>query len=229
VPVPTRPTSLTRADIGLPDGFVVLFAFSVRSIFQRKNPEAAIAAYCQAFGPGDGAHLVLKTIGGDEHWEDVERLRYLASGRPDIHIVHEQVRAVEVRAMIELCDCYLSLHRSEGFGLSIAEAMARGRPVVATGWSGNMDFMDERTAHLVPYELVPIPDGCAPYSNTGEWAEPDVDAAAAALRAVHDDRDAARALGDRARRHIAETRSFEAGAASLRNSFDAMRRAWVRP
>jgi len=211
VRVPTRSPRLTRCDLGLPKGFLVLYNMSFHSVAERKNPLGAVHAYLRAFGPGDGTHLVIKTIGGDIFWEQLEALRAATRDRPDVHIADGYVRSFEALAMIAHCDCYLSLHRSEGFGLTMAEAMARGRPVVATGWSGNMDFMDERTARLVPYRLVDVPDGCDPYSGTGVWAEPDLDAAAEALRSIHDDPRAAAALGQRAKAHIAATRS-EAGA-----------------
>jgi glycosyltransferase involved in cell wall biosynthesis len=88
----------------------------------------------------------------------------------------------------------------------MAEAMALGRPVVATAWSGNVEFMDEDTAYLVPVDLVPIPDNVPIYGGLGRWADPDLDAAAEALHRIHDDPSEAAALGVRARDHIARTR-----------------------
>jgi glycosyltransferase involved in cell wall biosynthesis len=119
--------------------------------------------------------------------------------------------------MLDHCDCYASLHRSEGFGLTMAEAMARGKPVVATGWSGNLDFMDERTAHLVPGTVVPVPADVPVYGGSGQWAEPDLAAAAVAIRQVYDDPAGAAALGRRARTHIERTLSpMESGRALAR-------------
>jgi glycosyltransferase involved in cell wall biosynthesis len=216
VPVPTWTTSLTRADLGLPEGFLVLFMFSWRSIGQRKNPQAVVEAFRRAFDPSDGAQLVLKSIGGDDHIEELEALR-LDIDRPDIHVIDGPRRAGHVRAMLDHCDCYLSLHRSEGFGLTMAEAMARGKPVVATGWSGNLEFMDEQTAHLVPATVVPVPADVPIYGGSGNWAEPDLDAAAAAIRRVFDDPAGAAALGRRARTHIERTLSpMESGRALAR-------------
>ena len=137
VPVPTWSTSLTRQDLGLPEGFIVLFTFDFASVFERKNPLGLLEAYCQAFDPDDGAHLVLKSIGGDRHWEQMELLRS-SIDRPDILLMDGAVPSHRVKAMMELCDCYASLHRSEGFGLGMAEAMALGKPVVATAWSANI-------------------------------------------------------------------------------------------
>jgi glycosyltransferase involved in cell wall biosynthesis len=206
VPVVDRPSALTRADLELPDGFLVLFCFDWLSVVERKNPLALIDAYCQAFSPADGAHLVLKSINGDLHAAALERLR-LATDRPDVDVMDGYLSWWETRALMELADCYASLHRSEGFGLTMAEAMALGKPVVATGWSGNLDFMDDRVACLVPADLVPVPPDVPVYGGIGRWADPDIDAAARALRWVHDEPTAAAALGARARDHLVATRS----------------------
>jgi glycosyltransferase involved in cell wall biosynthesis len=222
VPVPTWTTSLTRQDLGLPDGFLVLYVFSWGSVAERKNPAAAISAFTRAFAPGDGAHLVLKSVGGDTSVGDIEALR-LANDRPDVHWFDGPVRAHRLKAMIEHCDCYLSLHRSEGFGLTMAEAMALGRPVVATAWSGNLEFMDENTAHLVPASLVPIPEHVPYYGGAGRWAEPDIEAAAGALRQVFEDPAGAAKLGVRARAHIERTRSPTATGIALEQLAAALR------
>jgi glycosyltransferase involved in cell wall biosynthesis len=228
VPVPTWSTSLTRSDLGLPEGFLVLFAFDFASVFDRKNPLGLIDAYCQAFGPDDGAHLVLKTVGGARHWEQMELLR-ASIHRPDVLVMDGFVRPHQVKAMLELSDCYASLHRSEGFGLGLAEAMALGKPVVATAWSGNMEFMDAENSYLVPAELVPIPDDVHVYGGLGRWAEPDLEAAADALRAIHDDPSGAAALGRRARDHMARTRDPRAVGEQLAACAERLRRSrWPR-
>jgi glycosyltransferase involved in cell wall biosynthesis len=206
VPVPTWSTALTRQDLGLPEGFVVLFTFDFASVFERKNPLGLLEAYCRAFDPDDGAHLVLKTVGGDQHWQQMELLRS-SINRPDILVMDGAVTSHRVKALMELSDCYASLHRSEGFGLGMAEAMALGKPVIATAWSANLEFMDEDTAYLVPADAIPIPDDVAVYGGLGRWADPDLDAAAEALRRIHDDPVGATARGARARRHLERTRS----------------------
>ena len=226
VEVPTWRSHLTRADLGLPEGFLVLFTFDFASVAERKNPLGLMEAYRRAFDPADGAQLVVKTVSGDRHWEELERLR-ASIDRPDIRILDGHIRARQVKAMMEQCDCYASLHRSEGFGLGMAEAMALGRPVVATGWSGNLDFMDEETALLIPADLVPVPSDVTAYGGLGRWAEPDLDAAARALRRVFEDRAAATAMGARARAHLDRTRHPRVVGATLAAHAERLRRRRV--
>ena len=180
---PTRGTPFSRQQVGLPDGFVFLFSYDFNSVMQRKNPLGLIEAYTRAFGPDDGATLVLKSINGSSHLDQLDRVRHAARRRPDILILDGYVDVARMQAMIELSDAFVSLHRSEGFGLHLAAAMACGRPVIATGYSGNLSFMDPDSAFLVPYELVPVGSGFDPYPETANWAEPDLDAAAALMGA----------------------------------------------
>lgn len=215
ITVPRAPTTLSRRHLGLPEGrFVFLANLDFLSVMERKNPLGAIEAYTQAFGPDDGAVLVVKSINGHLRPTELERLRYAARGRPDVLIRDGYLAAHEMRALVELVDCVVSLHRSEGFGLNLADAMAAGTPVVATAYSGNMEFMTSGTSYLVPYALTEIGPGAAPYDARARWAEPDLHAASSSLRSVHDNPDAARETAARARAHI-EQFSVERVAASV--------------
>ena len=135
--------------LDLPPGFLFLFVFDFFSILERKNPLGLIDAFTRAFRPDEGPTLVIKTINGERRLTDLERLRAAAAGRRDILIVDEYYSAEQKNALMGLCDCYVSLHRSEGLGLTMAEAMALGKPVIATGYSGNLDFMTPENSYLV--------------------------------------------------------------------------------
>jgi glycosyltransferase involved in cell wall biosynthesis len=217
---PSSPSRLTRADLGWPnDRFVVLFMFDFFSVSARKNPAGLLDAYRRAFSPADGATLVLKSVNGHACIADLERLRAAAGDRPDVVIDDRYVPAAHITAMIERCDVYASLHRAEGFGLTIAHAMAAGRPVVATGWSGNVDFLDATCGLPVPYDLASVGPGADPYPAGATWAEPDLDAAASSLRSLFDDRALGEQLGEAARRRIADHHGLDPAAAFLRERF----------
>ena len=197
---PLRPAALDRAAFGLPNhAVVVLCSFSLASSFERKNPLAAIRAFRQAFGASADRLLVMKVSAGS-HWPaDLQRLRNAIDGAANIRVETRTLPPADNHALLACADIVLSLHRSEGFGLVPAEAMLLGRPVVATNWSGNTDFMDAETAALVPYRLVPAIDPRGVFQAPGAvWAEADVGAAAAHLQFLAGSSEARLALGARA-------------------------------
>lgn len=183
--VPAPPARASRAELGMPEGFCFLFVFDYRSVFARKNPLGAVRAFCRAFAPGEGPSLAIKSVAGESFPAEREELRAAAAERPEIHLLEGTVSAAEKNAMIASCDCYLSLHRSEGLGLTIGEAMYFGRPTIATGYSGNLDFMTAWNSFPVRFELTPVGPGAGPYPAWAEWAEPDLDHAAKLMRRVH--------------------------------------------
>ncbi|WP_257389616.1 glycosyltransferase, partial [Tahibacter caeni] len=193
---PTRPP-LPRAALDLPDeAFVVLASFDFNSWITRKNPQAAIAAFRAAFPPERrDVRLVLKTINGQRLPAPLHQLTEAAAGDDRILLRDGFLDRDGMWSLQAACDVYLSLHRSEGFGLGLAECMALGKPVVATAYSGNLQFMDADNSCLVPYRLVPVDEGEYPDWRGQHWAEPDVTAAAAQLRRLADDPAAARRLG----------------------------------
>ncbi len=202
---PTDP-SLTRASFGLPDRkFLFFFGFDFGSFLARKNPQAVLTAFRTAFPRGDdGVGLVVKTLGGAGHEEGLAALMALAKADPRIIVRDHEYNAVEHATLIACCDCYVSLHRSEGFGRGPAEAMAAGKPVIATGYSGNLDYMTAQNALLVDYRLVPVRAGQYPGWEGQSWAEPDVEQAAFHMRRVRDNAAIARRLGRAAAATIAE-------------------------
>jgi len=213
---PSTPTTFRREHLGLPEGTVFTFSFDFNSIVERKNPLAAIAAYIAAFGPDDGAHLVVKSINGHRSPLAYERIRWAARDRSDIHLVDGHWHEFEMQALMELSDCFVSLHRSEGFGLHLATAMAAAKPVIATGYSGNMSFMNDDTAFLVPSRLVEVGAGNGPYPAHAVWADPDVDAAARMMRSVADQPELAAAKGEAGRRHVLDVLGLDTAVAAIR-------------
>lgn len=218
LPVVAEPvTGVTRADLSLPDDrFAFVFVFDFYSTVERKNPEGLVEAYTRAFQPEDGAFLLVKSINGDRFPDQLRQLEQAASGRVDIRIVDGFVPADRVRAYAALADASVSLHRSEGFGLTLAEAMAHGKPVIATGYSGNLTFMNEGNSYLVPYQLTELERDVGAYPAGSVWAEPDLDEAARLMRHVVEHPEEARERGELGRRTIEENHSLEATAAFLR-------------
>jgi glycosyltransferase involved in cell wall biosynthesis/SAM-dependent methyltransferase len=215
---------LDRATLGLPDGFLFLFTFDFFSVFERKNPLGLVEAFKRAFTPGEGPTLVLKSVNGDQRVLDLERLREAVADRLDIVVLDRYLSSSEKNALMASCDCYVSLHRSEGLGLTSAEAMARGRPVIATGYSGNLMFMDETNSYLVRHDMVPIPPGCDPYPPGVLWAEPDVEEAARLMRHVFEHPDDAAEKGRKAREDIVAHHSPQRTGAFVTKRLEEIRR-----
>lgn len=194
LPVVAPPALATpRHELGLPGGFMFLASFDLASSLDRKNPLGVIEAFSAAF-PSGGASLVLKTVSGDFLPERLEQVTRAASRHPNIHLIEGRLPKAQHDALLAACDCYVSLHRSEGLGLGMAEAMACARPVIASGYSGNLDFMNDTIGHLVPVTPVPVPGGDPVYAG-GTWGEPDLGRAAALMRQVFEQPDESRALG----------------------------------
>jgi glycosyltransferase involved in cell wall biosynthesis len=127
------------------------------------------------------------------------------------------------------CDCYVSLHRAEGFGLTMAEAMAIGKPVIATGYSGNVDFMNSENSYLIDYEIGRVGAECEIYPPEGEWAEPSVEHAAELMRRVYSNPQEAERLGAQAARDIAAKLSPQASGAAMRRRLAELGASPARP
>jgi glycosyltransferase involved in cell wall biosynthesis len=198
--VPPSPSALDRQAFGLPDDAVVVLAvFNLASSLERKNPYAMIAAFRAAFGDRRDRLLVLK-VGHSTHFPSEFAQLAEAADVPNIRLETRDLPLADHHALFAAADIILSLHRSEGFGLVLAEAMLLSNPVIATGWSGNMEFMDQDSAALVGYRLVPTRDRRGTYDVANAvWAEPDLADAVAHLRRLADDEPERRALGARGR------------------------------
>jgi SAM-dependent methyltransferase/glycosyltransferase involved in cell wall biosynthesis len=211
MPLPvTAPAPTEPPPAGLPDGFLFLFSFDFFSTIQRKNPVGLVRAFIQAFADGEGPQLVIKSINAEHRLEARERLRYEIGGRSDIHLLDQALSPGAHAALFARADCYVSLHRSEGYGLTMAEAMALGKPVIATGYSGNTDFMTPSNSYLVDWTLTEVGSEAEHYPADASWAEPSTEHAAALMREVWTDREGAQRRGERAAADIAATLSPEA-------------------
>ena len=230
VPVLEPPKEIDRPALGLPvDRFVFLFVFDFFSVTARKNPLGLVDAYRRAFVPSDGAALVLKSINGDVRVDDLDTLRGAVADRPDIVVWDEYLAPERHAALLGQCDAYVSLHRSEGLGLTMAEAMALGKPVIATGYSGNLEFMNDDVAFLVDATPVVIGEGVDPYPPDARWADPDVEHAARLMRQVFTDRAASTRVGRRAADVIRSQWSATRGRSQARRARRRRARAAARP
>jgi glycosyltransferase involved in cell wall biosynthesis len=209
-----------RADFGLSDdAFVFLYSFDFNSFIERKNPQAVIDAFNQAFvDTRDPVLLVIKSSHGSKHPVQLRALQDRAGGDPRIRFINETLSYDRLLGLQTLVDCFVSLHRSEGLGLGMAECMARGKPVIATAYSGNLDFMNEENSCLVPYTRRLVEPGEYPY-DVGDtfWADADFGVAAQHMRRLAQDPGFARELGEKARLHIAENFSAQRCAEHMRN------------
>jgi glycosyltransferase involved in cell wall biosynthesis len=200
----------------LGDAFTFLFTFDFFSTARRKNPVGLVEAYTRAFEPGDGAQLVIKTFNGDVKPESLAQLERAAAGRADVRVIDRFLPVEQKDALLARADAYVSLHRSEGFGLSLAEAMLLGKPVIATGYSGNLQFMTPANSWLAGYELTRVGEGVEMYPPDALWAEPDLGHAAELMREVRAGGEEVRRRAERGRRDVELAFSPEATGAAMR-------------
>jgi GT2 family glycosyltransferase/glycosyltransferase involved in cell wall biosynthesis len=218
---------IPRSRYGIPsDHFMFLYMFDMKSITERKNPLGLIAAFDKAFRRDEDAVLVIKVSRGSNHEAEFAQLAN-AADRVGAIIIDATTSLEEAYGLIQACDCYVSLHRSEGFGLTMAEAMLMRKPVIATGYSGNLDFMTPDTSLLVPYQLVALERDIPPYKKGYEWADPSVTEAARWMRWVYEHPQEAEALGAKAQQHVRRVLSPEAAAQRIVQRLEEIRQLWT--
>src|SRR5471032_538848 len=169
-----RPAGDGRRKFGLPaDKFLFLFLYDLNSYSERKNPAAVLEAYRRSGLAGQGAGLVIKVhnVAGNE--ADFERLRTAAAALPGTILLTQTLTRREIYELEAACDCFVSLHRAEGFGLAVAECMYLGKPVVSTDWSATAEYLNESNGCPVRYELAALRESHGPYQAGQKWAEPD--------------------------------------------------------
>lgn len=218
--------SRSREALGMPDDFVFLFVHDYHSTIARKNPVGLINAFRKAFPESSGASLVIKSINADRMQHSHQAVIAAAAGRSDIHLIDGFVDADVKNAMIESCDCYVSLHRSEGFGQTLAEAMSMSRPTIATSFGGNLDFMDHENSLLVRHSMVRVGEDAHPYPADDEWAEPDLDHAAELMQRVFDDPELAAELGRRGAASVERTNGIAVAGKSMRRRLETIH-GWI--
>ncbi len=182
---------------------VVLFAYDVRSTLARKNPEAVVEAFRRAT-EGDANPVLVLKANNESAWPGArDHLERAIAGMPNVHVIRDVMSEDGIKDLIARADVVMSLHRAEGFGLLLAEAMAAAKPVIATDWSGSRDFMSPECSVLVPCKLVPVCDPQRIYDKyEANWAEPDIAFAAEALRRLLRDPSERQRLGAAARSHV---------------------------
>lgn len=209
VSVPEVGDKYGRSYYGLPEeDFVFLYTFDSASYIDRKNPIAAVKAFKYAFSQKeDNVRLVLKTMNASEKDPLWKALISEIGNDPRINIFQKRMTRQEVVGLNAVCDAFVSLHRSEGFGRCIAESMLLGKPVIVTNYSGSTDFANEYTACAIDYELLPVPEGNYPCWENQVWADPDWKQAAWFMRKLYSDEEYRNYVAIRGQRFIQENYS----------------------
>jgi len=176
------------------NNFVFLFIFDFYSIFQRKNPISTIDAFKKAFSENDNVTLIIKCINGSQFPSEFKKMMQ-SCNRKNIRVISDHLNKDEILSLLASSDSYISLHRSEGVGLTIAEAMIAGKPVIATAYGGNNDFMNLNNSFPIKYEKVELERDYGPYTKGNTWAEPDIDHAASQMKYIYENPDYAKKIG----------------------------------
>lgn len=209
VATPTAP-ALPREHFGLrPGRFLCAFLFDMGSAMERKNPLGLIRAFRIAFARTDPADLVIKVSRGDARPEEFAQLKD-AADRAEVTVINRVMSREESFGLMAACDCYVSLHRAEGFGFTVAEAMLLGKPVVATDYSATAEFLTADVGLPVRFSMVSVGAGQPPYPPDAVWAEPDERHAAERMRWAFEHPEEAERLGSRAKQHAELVLSPEA-------------------
>lgn len=197
---------LGRRYFGIPEAdYTFLFFYDLRSYSSRKNPEGVVAAFRKLLEqrPYSKAHLVIKVNGVETNPEAFKALsEHVRDLHQQVTLIHRNMSSNEVKNLARSCDCFVSLHRSEGYGFGIAEAMVLGKPAIATSYSGNLDFMNEEVSLPVRYSLIPVREGEYPFFEGQEWAEPDIEQAADYMVKLVDNPGFGREIGKKASAHM---------------------------
>ena len=224
-PVKTMPYCVTapikeeydRRYFELPeDKFLYLLMYDANSTMERKNPKSAIEAFKKAF-PQENKEVGLVIKMNNPKEKDVEELKALLSDYENIYFIPKILSKEEVNSLIADVDVFVSLHRAEGFGLVMAEAMLNETPCIATNWSSNTEFMNKDVACMVDYDLVTLKRKMMPYEKGIRWADAHTDEAAGYMRRLYEDKEFYNRLADSAKRYIVDKLSPESVGVRVRS------------
>ena len=212
----------TREYFQLPKhSFLFLSMYDIKSFQERKNPKAAIEAFKSAFGPDDtSVGLVIKVNNPSGDSDEIKEIREITYSYKNIYIIDKTITRNDVNALINVTDCFVSLHRSEGFGLVLAEAMYLGKPVIGTNWSSNTDFMNANNSCLVDYQLIHLSSDYGPYKSYQVWADPDIRHASEYMFKLVNDREYYNQLSNKGEQYIKENHSPEKIGKLIRKRLD---------
>lgn len=212
----------SRSSFGLPEGICLfMLSYDGNSISERKNPLGSVRAYVQAFSREEtGVGLVIKATHARP--EELRQFTRLLEGYPNITILTDSYSRVEFNSLLACVDVYLSLHRAEGFGLVMAEAMQLGTAVIATNWSANTEFMNDDVACMVSADVIELTEDCFPYKKGTHWAQPREEQAAAFMRRLYEDPGYRRQKAEAARAYIEEKLSPQQAARRMKERIEQL-------
>ena len=220
---PAEDAPSIRRRLGLPaDQFLFLSLFDLNSYTARKNPRAAIEAFRRSGLAGNGAALVIKVQNADANAADFAAMSEAVRDLPGTVLISKTLSRADVYALEAACDCFVSLHRSEGFGLAVAESMYLAKPVIATGWSATSEYLNSENGLPVRFSLVELGENHGPYAKGSTWAEPDVGHASELMRRIASAPSDASRIGAAARRTMEERFSPAAIGARYRRRLETI-------
>ena len=215
---------LSRSQLGLPENrYLFLAMFDTNSVLQRKNPLGVLRAFKKAFAGDAHVALVMKFNNPDYRESLLQLVREEMAGMENVTVIDRIMDRDEVTSLIKACDCFVSLHRSEGFGLGPAEAMSLAKPAIITNWSGNVDYMTADNSIAIDYELVKLGRDYGPYKAHQSWAEPDLEQAGYWMKKLASDPSLGHRLGHAAQQTIATLFSPEVVGTQIRARLDQIR------
>lgn len=206
------------------DIFLFLMMFDSGSIMERKNPDSVFAAYKEAFGlDNDNVGIIVKI--NEYSDKDIDYINKALKGYKNVFILSDTLTKVQVNSLIKAADVFVSLHRAEGFGLVLAEAMIVGTPTIATNWSANTEFACSDAACMVDYRMIEIDRDIPPYKKGYHWADADVMQAAGFMKRLYEDKEFYQSISDNARRYVAEKLNMERSTGILKSRLADIRKS----